>query len=126
MSVIHRLTLSVLLGILGVSLVIPGLIDIFRSATGRSWLVAESVDAGNHLRALNGMMTGFGLIAFWALFSLPNARVLVIALGVVLATVALARIYAMLADGLPGPVTWVYLGFEIAMAAVFLIWPPPF
>jgi hypothetical protein len=57
------------------------LIEIFRSATGKSWLVAESVDAGNHLRALNGMMTGLGLVAFWALFNLPDAGMPVTASG---------------------------------------------
>ena len=54
---IHKLTLYALLGLLGVSLVFPGLAGIFGHKVGTTWLVADTVDARNHLRALNGMMT---------------------------------------------------------------------
>ena len=125
MSFLHRIILYSLLGILGLSLVLPGLTELFRSTSGKTWLVAESLDAGNQLRAFNGMMLGIGLIAFWCLFDLQNARMLVLALGVVLVPVIIGRIYAIFVDGVPGIMSWVYLCIEIVMAAAFLAWPPP-
>jgi hypothetical protein len=125
MTILHRVTLYGLLGILGISLVVPGIIELFRSGSGKTGLVAESLDAANQLRAFNGMMVGLGLIALWCLFDLENARMRVLALGVVLLPVIVGRIYAMVVDGVPGIMTWTYLCIEIVMAAVFLTLPPP-
>ncbi|MEJ2158292.1 MAG: DUF4345 domain-containing protein [Desulfobacteraceae bacterium] len=125
MTLLHRVTLYGLLGILGISLAVPGLIELFRSGSGKTGLVAESLDAVNQLRAFNGMMVGLGLVAGWCLFDLENARMRVMALGVVLLPVIVGRIYAMIADGVPGLMTWTYLCIEVVMASVFLTMPPP-
>jgi hypothetical protein len=119
------MTLYALLAIFGISLLIPGLIELFRSSSAKTWLIAESPDAVNQLRAYHGMMLGLGLIAFWCLFDLQHARLLVLALGVVLLPVIIGRVYAVISDGVPGIMTWVYLCIEIVMAATFLAFPPP-
>lgn len=125
MTLTHRIILYSLLGVLGVSLTIPGLRETFGQSAGKMWLAGATADAKNHLRALNGMMTALGIIALWAMVDLQHARLLVMALGVVMAGVVIARIYSMMVDGVPGPMTWVYLGFEVAMAIVFVGWAPP-
>ena len=79
MTLAHEVTLTVLLGTLGLSLVGPGLVGVFRPSTGQAWLIAPSVDAKNHLRGLNAMMAAVGLVAFWACWDLADARSLVVA-----------------------------------------------
>ncbi len=125
MTYLHRIVLYGLLGILGISLVSSGVMELFRAEGGKAWLSAETPDAGSQLRAFNGMMAGIGLVAFWCLFNLQNARMLVMALGVVLIPVVIGRLYAIVKDGMPGIMTWTYLCIEILMVTVFLAWPPP-
>lgn len=60
------MTLYALLAIFGLSLLIPGLIKLFRSSSAKTWLIAESPDALNQY-AYHGMMLGLGLVAFWCL-----------------------------------------------------------
>lgn len=121
----HELVLYGLLGLLGLSLLGPGLSGVFRPAAGRSWLIAENRDAGNHLRALNAMMAALGGVALWACWDLTAARPLVQALGVVMAALVVARLYSLIVDGRPGAMTVIYLGVEALLAGVFLLWPPP-
>ena len=125
MTTAHSAVLYCCLVVLGLSLTGPGLAGTFKPGVGRIWLIADSPDAKNHLRALNAMMTALGAIAFWACWDLPNARLLVLALGVVMALLIVARLYSILLDGAPGGLTLTYLGVEAVLAAVFLIWPPP-
>ena len=125
MTPAHALTLYFFLGLLGVSLIIPGLMGVFRLSEGSKWLFAETVDARNHLRALNGMMTALGLVALWACWDITEARGLVIVLGLVMVALVIARIYSMVIDGLPGGLTMLYLIVEVLMATIFLTWPPP-
>jgi len=125
MTFSHELVLYGLLGLLGLSLVGPGLSGMFRPAVGRSWLIAENRDASNHLRALNAMMAALGLVALWACWDLAAARPLVQALGLVMAALLVARVYSLIVDGRPGAMTLVYLGVEAVLAMVFLFWPPP-
>lgn len=124
MMLIHKLSLYTLLGLLGVSLLFPGLMGIFGQKIGTTWLVADAIDARNHLRALNGMMAALGLIALWAAFDLENSRQLVMALGIVMALLVIARLYSLVTDGWPGGMTFMYLVVEAVMAVVFLVWPP--
>src|SRR6266404_737828 len=63
MSFVHQTILYSLLVFLGASLLLPGLSGIFKRCIGSTWLVAENVDAHNHLCALNGMMAALGMIA---------------------------------------------------------------
>ncbi len=125
MTPAHALTLYVLLGLLGFSLIIPGLMGMFRLSAGNKWLFAETVDAQNHLRALNGMMTAVGIVALWACWDITGARGIVIGLGIVMAALVVARLYSMVIDGLPGGLTILYLVVEVLLATVFLAWPPP-
>jgi hypothetical protein len=67
-----------LLCVIGLSLTVPGLIGMFRPIIGRSWPIAETIDAKNHLRALNGMMAAVGVIALYACIDLVRFRFLVI------------------------------------------------
>jgi len=114
-----------LLVLLGLSLIGPGLAGAFRPGIGRTWLIADASDAKSHLRGLNAMMAGLGMVALWACWDLENARGLVLALGLVMAVLVVTRLYSLLVDGLPGSNTIIYLGVEVLLAAVFLGWPPP-
>lgn len=125
MTLAHKVVLWGLLGFLGLSLLVPGVMNVLRKDEGTAWLIAETVDAKNHLRALNAMMAAVGAVALWACWDLERARLAVIGLGVVMAALVAARAYSILVDGMPGPTTLVYLAVEATMAAVFLAWPPP-
>lgn len=117
--------LYALLGLLGLSLVGPGLAGVFQPKAGRTWLIADAVDAHSHLRGLNAMMAGLGMMALWACWDLAASRQLVLALGLVLVVIVVARLYSLLLDGAPGGTTLTYLAVEGLLAAVFLLWPPP-
>ncbi len=125
MLLLHKLVLSGLLGVLGVSLLFPGLLELFKVHPGTSGVSLNTVDAKNQFRALHGMMAGVGIIALWACIDLANARNLVLGLGVIMAMLVIARSYSMLADGIPGQTSWLYLSVEMLFAVVFLFWPPP-
>ncbi len=125
MVLAHKLVLYGLLGLLGLSLVIPGVIGVFRPGVGQAWLVAETIDAKNHLRAVNAMIAALGAVALWACWDLERSRLLVMALGVVMAALVAARVYSVVVDGVPGPSSWTYLAVESVLAGVFLGWPPP-
>ncbi|MDJ0948673.1 MAG: DUF4345 domain-containing protein [Alphaproteobacteria bacterium] len=126
MTLVHQIVLYAALIFLGLSLLIPGVIGVVRpetSAAGK--LVAEGVDAQSHLRALNAMMAAVGALALWACIDLAGARTLVLALGVILGALVPARLWSVARDGAPGAMTWVYIVVEAALAALFLLWPPP-
>lgn len=125
MSIAHMSVLYALLSLLGVSLIGPGLSGVFRPNIGRTWLIAERADAKNHLRGLNAMMAALGMVALWACWDLEGSRLLVLALGVVMAMLVVARLYSWLIDGPPGATSQTYLVIEALLAAVFLLWPPP-
>lgn len=125
MSAAHMAVLYSLLVLLGVSLIGPGLLGAFRPRVGRIWLIAEATGAKSHLRGLNAMTAGLGMVALWACWDLENARGMVLALGLVMAVLVVARLYSILLDGLPDSHTLIYLGVELLLAAVFLGWPPP-
>lgn len=125
MPLAQKIVLWALLGFLGLSLLVPGVMNVVRKTEGTAWLIAETVDAKSHLRALNAMMAALGLVALWACWDLERARLAVLGLGVVMAALVAARIYSIVVDGMPSPTTLVYLAVEAAMAAVFLLWPPP-
>ena len=124
MSILHKLVLFASLGFLGISLVIPGLIEIFKLQAGSPGLLPETVNAKNQLRALNGLMTGLGFLALWACVDLERSRILVLALGGILLLVVIARFYSFFADGSPGLMTWVYGIIELLLAVIFIVWPP--
>ena len=124
MSLLHKYVLYASLGFLGISLIIPGLIEIFKVQAGSPDLVPETIAAKNQLRALNGVMTAMGFMALWACIDLENAKVLTQALGGMLLLVFAARLYSFIIDGLPAFMTWVYAFIELLLAVIFLAWPP--
>ena len=124
MSLLHKLLLYSSLGFVGISLVIPGLIEIIKTQPGSPGLVPETMDAKNQFRALNGMMSGIGLMALAACIELEKARFLVLALGGILLLVFAARMYSIIIDGNPGSMTIVYATVELLLAIIFLMWPP--
>ena len=121
---LHKLLLYGSLAFLGFSLVIPGLIEMFKLQPGSPGLLAETTEAKNQLRALNGMMTGVGFLALWACIDLQHSRMLVLSLGGILLLVVIARGYAMIVDGLPNLMTGVYVILELMLSLLFLLWPP--
>ena len=125
MSLAHMGVLYSLLGLLGLSLVGPGLAGVFRVRIGHTWLIAEEPDARGHLRGLNAMMAAVGMVALWACWDLARSRQLVLALGLVMACLVVSRLYSILVDGRPGATTLTYLAVEALLAGVFLLWPPP-
>ena len=125
MILLHKLVLYGLLGFLGVSLLLPGLIELFKVQPGSSDMVLTTTDARNQFRALHGMMAGLGILAFWACLDIEGARSLVLGLGVIMAMLVVARGYSILVDGIPGTMSMVYIVTELALALVFLLWPPP-
>ena len=124
MSILHKLVLFASLGFLGTSLVIPGLLEMFKLQAGIPGLLPETVNAKNQLRALNGLMTGLGFLALWACVDLERSRILVLALGGILLLVVIARFYSFFVDGLPGLMTRVYVIIEFLLAVIFIAWPP--
>ncbi|MCU7929506.1 MAG: DUF4345 domain-containing protein [Candidatus Thiodiazotropha sp. (ex Codakia rugifera)] len=123
MRILHKWILTVLLMCLGLSLLIPGIVEMFRLE-----LVASdtgSISQINQYRALHGMMAGLGLLSCMACFRLAQARVLVMGIGFTLVLVITGRLYSLIIDGLPDGVTLFYLAIEILLALVFLLLPPP-
>lgn len=125
MGMLQKIVLYGLLGFLSVCLVVPGLVELFKSQPGIPGMVPASLHAKSQFRALQGMMVGLGVLALWACLDLEHAGTLVLALGVVLSVLVVARLYSLMVDGMPGFMTLVYLAVESVMAVVFLIWPPP-
>jgi hypothetical protein len=125
MSVVHMVALYASLVVLGLSLLIPGVMGVVRPGTGTPGLVATNVDAANHARALNGMMAAIGLLALWSCSDLPRARPLVLALGVLMVGLVVARVCSIAIDGTPGTATKRYLAIELILGIVFLVWAPP-
>ena len=124
MSLIHKLVLYSSLRFVGISLVIPGLIEIIKTQPGSPGLVPETRAAKNQFRALHGMMTGIGLMALAACIELEKARFLVLSLEWILLLVFAARLYSIIIDGLPEFMSGVYASLELLLAIIFLIWPP--
>ncbi len=114
-----------LLVLLGIGLLGPGLAGVFQIKIGRTWLIADATDARSHLRGLNATMAAVGMLALWACWDLERSRMLVLALGVVMAAVVVSRLYSLLVDGLPGATSLIYLAIEALLGGVFLAWPPP-
>ncbi len=125
MNILHKLVLYGLLGLVGVSLLLPGLMEMLKLQPGSPGLTPATLDAKNQFRALQGMMAAVGMLALWACVELEHARVLVLALGIIMLATVVARVYSLSVDGLPGAMTLVYLVVETLLAVAFLIWPPP-
>ena len=125
MILLHKFVLYGLLGFLGISLLLPGLMELFKMRPGSSGILLTNTDARNQFRALHGMMAGLGILAFWACLNIEGARSLVLGLGVIMATLVVARGYSIIVDGIPGKMSMVYFVTELALALVFLLWPPP-
>ena len=125
MILLHKLLLYGLLGFLGISLLLPGLVELFKVQPGSSDMVLTTTDARNQFRALHGMMAGLGILAFWACLDIEGSRNLVLGLGVIMAMLVMSRGYSIILDGMPGTMSMVYLVVELTLALVFLLWPPP-
>lgn len=125
MILLHKLVLYGLLLFLGISLIYPGLMELFKAQPDSSDLVLHTTDSKNQFRALHGMMAGVGMLALWACLDIEHSRQLVLGLGIIMAILVIARGYSMIVDGLPGVMSLLYLATEVVLAAVFLLWPPP-
>ncbi|MCU7845977.1 MAG: DUF4345 domain-containing protein [Candidatus Thiodiazotropha sp. (ex Monitilora ramsayi)] len=123
MRKLHKWILTALLLLFGLSLLIPGMIEMLRLEIVNS--AAESISQVNQHRALHGMMAGLGLLACMACFRLEQAKLLVVGIGFTLLLVAGGRIYSLFIDGQPGFSMFFYLAIELLLAVVFLFFPPP-
>lgn len=123
MQNIHKWMLTALLMSFGMSLLVPGLIEMF--STMLTVTDMETLSQINQRRALYGMMAGLGLVSCMACYRLAQARILVIGIGSTLALVVVGRLYSLLIDGLPDGVTFFYLFVETLLAVIFLRLPPP-
>ena len=125
MILLHKLVLYGLLLFLGITLVYPGLMELFKVQPGGPDIALNTTDARNQFRALHGMMAGVGVLALWACLNLEQSHDLVLGLGMIMAILALARGYSMIVDGVPGMMSLLYFATELILASVFLFWPPP-
>lgn len=125
MSDFHKYTLRLLLVFLGLSLIIPGLINLLRPSMGGDVIFAESISGKNHLRAVNAMIAALGVLALWACLDVVHSRQLVMGLGIMLFFLVFARSYSIIVDGMPSLTIISYLLIELLMAIIFLVWPPP-
>lgn len=125
MVLIHKIVLYGLLGVVGISLLIPGLMALLKLEPGNQGLMLFSTDAKNQFRALYAMMAGVGVLALWACMDLEGARTLVLSLGIIMTLTAFARCYSIFVDGVPSATSQRYLFTETVLALVFLLWPPP-
>ncbi|MCU7810398.1 MAG: DUF4345 domain-containing protein [Candidatus Thiodiazotropha sp. (ex Notomyrtea botanica)] len=123
MQKIHKLALQLLLFIFGVSLLVPGMVEMFSLSLAVT--DEEAISQTNQSRALHGMMAGLGLLSCIACFYLEQARILVMGIGFTLVLVVVGRLYSLAIDGLPDRVTLLYLVIELLLALIFLFLPPP-
>ena len=119
----HKWTLMALLMLLGLSLLIPGIFEMFHPEP--AGLNPKSVSQANQHRALHGMMAGLGVLACLACYRIDRERILVMGIGVTLALVVIGRVYSLFIEGLPDGATLFYLAVESLLALIFLKYPPP-
>jgi hypothetical protein len=124
MSVIHMVALYASLVVLGLSLLIPGVMGVRATPHRHAWACGNHHRCANHARALNGMMAAIGILALWSCSDLPSARPLVLALGVLMVALVVARACSIAIDGMPGAATKRYLAVELVFGIIFLIWAP--
>ncbi|MCU7807840.1 MAG: DUF4345 domain-containing protein [Candidatus Thiodiazotropha sp. (ex Semelilucina semeliformis)] len=122
MQKIHKLALQALLFIFGLSLLVPGLVEMFTLTLAVT--DERAISQINQSRALHGMMAGLGLLSCMACFYLEQARILVMGIGFTLVLVVVGRLYSLFIDGLPDKVTFFYLVIETFLALFFLFLPP--
>lgn len=122
MRKVHKLILTVLLICFGLSLLIPGIVEMLSLELVTSDV--ESISQTNQRRALHGMMAGLGLLSCMACFRLAQARVLVMGIGFTLVLVVTGRLYSLIIDGMPDKATLFYLVIETLLALIFLLLPP--
>ncbi|MCU7852009.1 MAG: DUF4345 domain-containing protein [Candidatus Thiodiazotropha sp. (ex Monitilora ramsayi)] len=117
------MALQLLLFIFGLSLLVPGLVEMFTLTLAVT--DERAISQINQSRALHGMMAGLGLLSCIACFYLEQARILVMGIGFTLVLVVVARLYSLVLDGLPDNVMLFYLVIELLLALIFLFLPPP-
>lgn len=125
MTLFHKYTLSLLLLFLGLSLIIPGMINMLRPSLEGDVIFAETISGKNHLRAVNAMIASIGFLAILACIDIVHSRQMVIGLGIILLFLAAARSYSIIIDGIPSYSFIIYLIIESIMATLFILWPPP-
>jgi len=121
----HKLILYVTLGLLCLSLLLPGLWEVFRSTPGHPHLLAQNMDALNQLRAYNGMVAAVGLLSAMAIFNIERNRTLILTLALIMLFLTIARVISVLIDGIPGLWTLIYIVMEGLIALILFVFRPP-
>jgi len=125
MSLGQKLILYATLGLLCLSLLLPGLWEVFRSSPGHPHLLAQHVDALNQLRAYNGMVAAVGLLSGIAIFNIESNRTLILTLAFILIFLTISRLISVLIDGMPGLWTLIYIVIESLIALILFVFRPP-
>jgi len=121
----HKLILYITLGLLCLSLLLPGLWEVFRNSPGHPHLLAQHVDALNQLRAYNGMVAALGLLSGFAIFNIERNRTLILTLAFIMLFLTISRLISVLIDGMPGLWTLIYIVIEALMALILFVFRPP-
>lgn len=87
MILLHKLVLYALLLFLGISLVYPGLMELFKTQPGSS----DFADTKNQFRALHGTMAGVGMLVLWICLDLEHRRDIVLRLGIIMGMLVIVR-----------------------------------
>ncbi|WP_432474254.1 DUF4345 domain-containing protein [Amphritea sp. HPY] len=125
MPVSHKRVLYATLGFLCLSLLGPGLWELFSSSPDNAGLIALQLEALNQLRAYNGMVAAVGFLAGVAIFNIEHNRSLILALAVIMLFLVLSRLISLFIDGVPGTITLTYIAIESLIAVILLVCMPP-
>jgi len=125
MPVSHKRVLYATLGFLCLSLLGPGLWELFSSSPENGGLIALHLDALNQLRAYNGMVAAVGFLAGIAIFNIEHNRRLIFALAVIMIFIVLSRLVSLFIDGVPEAITLTYIAIESVITVILLVCMPP-
>lgn len=125
MPISHKRVLYATLGFLCLSLLGPGLWEVFSSSPENAGLIALQSDALNQLRAYNGIVAAVGFLAGVAIFNIEHNRSLIFSLAVIMIFLVLSRLISLFIDGVPGAMTLTYIAFESVIALILLLCMPP-
>jgi uncharacterized protein (DUF1786 family) len=110
--------------LLGISLLLPGLSELFPVSIQWHGVVPEMIEAKHQFRVLHAMMAALGIVALYSCIDIVRNQLLIRVLAVVLSCVVMARFYSMFVDGVPGALTLAYLAIEVVMIVILFRWVP--
>ncbi len=116
--------MRVVLVLFGVSLFLPGLVELLPLSIEWHGVMLDPVEAKHQFRVLHAMMAALGMVALYSCIDIVRYRLLIRALAVVLSCVVAARFYSMFLDGVPSALTLAYLVIEVVIVIILFRWVP--